>query len=305
MNPLSVLSRDHKQIIYRPELRPITGSVTATILLQQIIFRFYANGCKPFYKFTAPCGNKAYKDGDSWCEELGFSKAELSKARAKIAFKSSKGTPKDMNSLVWFWTDIQRLTWYEININALRKALNEIYVNQQSAFTVNQQSAFTKTNKVDLDNTETTNKDNYKDYSHTKRVSGDKKNSFSFNPSSPIKDAEKRVAAKKVAAKKAVFTTPLQAGRAAVAHFATNPEIVAEYKKESGWNCTQSEFDKMIMELVGHYWTQPRLRKAIQSSPPQFSTGHLLTWMGNRAKKKSKQGFKNKGYVPQVNVVRL
>ncbi len=74
---------------YYAKLRPLAGSVTATILLVQLDYWFakYPDG---FFKFVEPCGHAAYKDGDSWTEELGFSKKEFSNAFSKIgiAYKS-------------------------------------------------------------------------------------------------------------------------------------------------------------------------------------------------------------------------
>ncbi|MFA6138857.1 MAG: hypothetical protein WC667_12360 [Sulfurimonas sp.] len=69
---LQVLGDDKKLIVYRKELNKITGSVTATILLQQLIFHASNNNYVPFYKFIEPCNNELYKAGDSWIEELGF-----------------------------------------------------------------------------------------------------------------------------------------------------------------------------------------------------------------------------------------
>ena len=49
-----------KSAPYRPSLYLATGSVTAAILLQQLIYWNH-----PFYKFMEPCDHPTYKPGDS------------------------------------------------------------------------------------------------------------------------------------------------------------------------------------------------------------------------------------------------
>ena len=92
-------------VAYRPQMNAYTGGVTATILLQQIIFRYVNNKFKPFYKFKQSCKSRLYKEGDSWIEELGFSVCEFNSAIRKL---------KD-NNFVTTKVDAQRLTWYSIN----------------------------------------------------------------------------------------------------------------------------------------------------------------------------------------------
>ena len=121
---IEVLAKDKDVIIYRKELNAITGSVTATILLQQIIYRFVNNGNKPFYKFIEPCGHEKYTKGDSWCEELGFTRKEFLTAINKLV--DSKLVSKK--------TNMQRLTFYTLNLGDLDKALKGIYVNAKRGF---------------------------------------------------------------------------------------------------------------------------------------------------------------------------
>ena len=78
---LQVLADDKQLIIYRKELNKLTGSVTASILLQQLIFYASQKKYKPFYKFIEPCSNELYRKGDSWTEELGFTKRFLTLRR--------------------------------------------------------------------------------------------------------------------------------------------------------------------------------------------------------------------------------
>ena len=56
MNQIIALLADDKEVIaYRPRLQKITLTITATILLQQILHRAKNNRWKPFYKFSSPC----------------------------------------------------------------------------------------------------------------------------------------------------------------------------------------------------------------------------------------------------------
>ena len=121
---IEILAKDKDVIIYRKELNAITGSVTATILLQQIIYRFVNNGNKPFYKFIEPCGHEKYTKGDSWCEELGFTRKEFLTAIKKL----------EDAGLVSKKTNMQRLTFYTLNLGDLDKALKGIYVNAKRGF---------------------------------------------------------------------------------------------------------------------------------------------------------------------------
>lgn len=121
---IELLAKDKDVILYRKELNIITGSVTATILLQQIIFRYVSNQNKAFYKFIEPCKHEKYKDGDSWCEELGFTRKEFLTAIKKL----------EDAGLVSKKTNMQRLTFYTVNLGDLDKALKGIYVNAKRGF---------------------------------------------------------------------------------------------------------------------------------------------------------------------------
>lgn len=96
-NHLLALTR--RTIPYSPELRPIAGSVTATILMQQLDY-WFSKMPDGFYKFLSPCNNEAYKPGDSWEEELAFSSDEFRTAfdrigvrhMSKKAYKAAKSS---------------------------------------------------------------------------------------------------------------------------------------------------------------------------------------------------------------------
>lgn len=132
---LGIIAKDKELITYRKELNQITGSVTATILLQQILFRWENHGRMPFYKFKKPCEHHLYKKGDSWCEELGFTREEFDTALSKIGCKTSKKKPMQENKFVRYWTTPDRITYYDINISTLRKAVIPLYVNHESHVT--------------------------------------------------------------------------------------------------------------------------------------------------------------------------
>lgn len=167
---LGLLAEDKETIPYRKSLRGITSSVTATILLQQMIFRAKQSGWKPFYKFIEPCEHHMYRDGDSWTEELGFSKKEFTTALSKIGTKTLANSDKaeimeptpgesiedKAKRLIIYWTDGNRVTWYMLNSDLICDLLSHLHLNDQSAFspnddtTLNDQSAFTKVTNGNL-----------------------------------------------------------------------------------------------------------------------------------------------------------
>ena len=66
-----------------PALNPFTGGPEATLACIQLDWRFstHPNG---YYKFLEPCDHSLYKNGDSWTEELGFTKHGFKTAFNKI-----------------------------------------------------------------------------------------------------------------------------------------------------------------------------------------------------------------------------
>lgn len=132
---INLISEDNNLIIYRPSLRVVGKSVTGTILLSQIIYRWDKNKRKPFYKFKEPCLHEDYRDGDSWCEELGFSKKEFDSALKNISFKvTAKTKNEDHEMPIEFWTKQDRKTYYNINEVNLQKSLNGIFLSNQKGF---------------------------------------------------------------------------------------------------------------------------------------------------------------------------
>ncbi|MGL4344086.1 MAG: hypothetical protein ACRCTE_02735 [Cellulosilyticaceae bacterium] len=108
-----------RTLIYYPELNAITGSINATLLLCQLEYWFTKTSGKPFYKFLAPCEDECYRPGDSWCEELAFSKPEFRKAFSHIGqmYKSKKayqasGDPFAGKLYLSYYDRIRRRTYY-------------------------------------------------------------------------------------------------------------------------------------------------------------------------------------------------
>lgn len=129
---LELFGDDKDKRIYRPKLNAVTGDPLASILLQQIVFRWKNNDFSPFYKFNEPCDHPAYRDGDSWLEELGFTRTKLLTARKSIAYKMRVGQPINLNTLtvpVLFWTDASRMTWYNVEPKVLLNWLQIAYAN--------------------------------------------------------------------------------------------------------------------------------------------------------------------------------
>jgi len=143
---VAFLSDDRVQIRYRPRLNMMTGGVLPTILLNEIVYWWYKMDRKPFYKFKEPpvwrknsfgeeIRHPNYRDGDSWCEALGFSRREFDSALKKIGKKVRKGERLPEEALVWYWSDTSRRTWYRLNEELFRKGVYALYVTFGSAHT--------------------------------------------------------------------------------------------------------------------------------------------------------------------------
>jgi hypothetical protein len=132
---LKLLADDRRSITYRPRLNRVTGSVNATILFQQVLFRWEHNEGKPFYKFAAPAkDSKHYREGDSWQEEVGFTRGEFEGARKKIATAVEKGQSKDellKEHAIVYWRDHQNLTWYDLNPALIEAMITEAYTDAE------------------------------------------------------------------------------------------------------------------------------------------------------------------------------
>lgn len=151
---LKLLAEDRYVISYRPSFARLTGDPLAAILLQQIIIHWEQKGQRPFYKFRQPCNHSLYKPRDSWTEELEWGVKMVDTALRHIATKIKRGESKTelrntdvpqrregesdaeflgrlqaaVRRLVLYWTDSNRVTWYEVNGELLAKFLSGIYL---------------------------------------------------------------------------------------------------------------------------------------------------------------------------------
>lgn len=130
LDVLGIIADDRSLITYRPALNKITGSVLSTIILQQVLYWWKKSGRKRFYKFRDKCDHALYVEGDSWCEELGFTGREFDTAIKKIGFKLGK-TENDIKkeeAFIIYFRDSQGVTWYDINSNYLEERLTRNYL---------------------------------------------------------------------------------------------------------------------------------------------------------------------------------
>ena len=120
-------------IPYVRELRAVAGSTSATVVMQQLDYWFirYPDG---FYKFLdATPTAKLYHPGQSWCEELGFTKDEFRTAFDRIGYRwSSKSQfeaakDKFQGKLYASYVDRRNnLTWYFRNHEQVDQILDNL-----------------------------------------------------------------------------------------------------------------------------------------------------------------------------------
>ncbi|OCR86681.1 hypothetical protein CFT13S00388_07965 [Campylobacter fetus subsp. testudinum] len=115
-----IIANDSNIIPYRKELNAITGGVLESIFLSQFLYWYEKNGGE-FYKFREPCSHSLYKQGDSWCEELEFSVKQIDRIIKSLKEKN----------IITTRTDINRITYYDVNLEQLNNLLNGIYVNDK------------------------------------------------------------------------------------------------------------------------------------------------------------------------------
>ena len=121
-------------IPYNKAYRKIAGSVTATILWQQLEYWFDTMHGK-FFKFMEPVKDEkfGYQKGDSWTEELGFSSTEFRTAFGKIgtsypskkAFDTSDDKFKG-KMYCSYYDKIARKTWYLRDQKKVESNLDEL-----------------------------------------------------------------------------------------------------------------------------------------------------------------------------------
>nr|WP_307991503.1 hypothetical protein [uncultured Niameybacter sp.] len=121
-----------KRLVYDPSLNKATGSVTATLLFLQLEHWFKVTKDKPFYKFLEPCEDPHYRTGDSWTEELGFSKPEFRTAFSHIGkvYKSKKSYLESKDKFegkcyLSYYDRMKRVTYYMRNPEAVKNLLRK------------------------------------------------------------------------------------------------------------------------------------------------------------------------------------
>lgn len=150
----NLLDNTGRPITYWPFLRQLVGDINATLLLQQIIFWFINKKHEKFYKFVEPssANHPAYREGDSWTEELQFSRDEYNVAIKKIGTrvrrhkvdtilgdtepvfgpdtdKRRKGKQILVNRahLVAYWREADNKMWFQLNERLLVNAIQALY----------------------------------------------------------------------------------------------------------------------------------------------------------------------------------
>lgn len=108
---------------YTPIFKTICkNSTNAGLLLSQMFY--YANITENnFYKFSKPCENQYYQNGDSWCELLCFSEKELRNAMQilkELNFINSKRSGSFDNR-----------TYYSLNFEVIAEAVTNALNNEQ------------------------------------------------------------------------------------------------------------------------------------------------------------------------------
>lgn len=139
-----------RTLTYCPELNPITGSVTASLVMCQLEYWFEKKKGQSFYKFLSPCEHERYQVGDSWVEELGFSKAEFRTAFSRIGqvYNSKTAYIKSTNPFkgklyLSYHDRIRKITVYMRNDALVTATLNTLTTATPSTPTqscVNQES---------------------------------------------------------------------------------------------------------------------------------------------------------------------
>ncbi len=127
-----ILHLTRNTIPYVKELHAIAGGVLGCLVMQQLDY-WFENHPEGFYKFLLPSDHPAYKDGDSWTEELGMSVDEFRTAFDKIGhrYKSKsefdKSDDKFQGKLYCSYVDRRsNLTYYFRNHAAVDAALDEL-----------------------------------------------------------------------------------------------------------------------------------------------------------------------------------
>lgn len=124
---LNILKEDSKIILYRPPIWKEIWIIPSMILMQMIYW--YGKKWKKFYKFIWPSSHELYNEWDSWSEELWISADVFSDNLKKIWFKlwKNKNLINKEDALIIYYTDSNRLTYYELQLKNIEKLLDKCY----------------------------------------------------------------------------------------------------------------------------------------------------------------------------------
>lgn len=195
------------------KLLPLIKSTNACILMQQIEYWMskYPNG---FFKFLAPPTSiqYAYKEGDSWAEELGISGTEYRTAfdqigvryKSKKEYDQAKENGDEFRSRFYcsYFNKVSRLTHYFRNHDKVEKAIDflaelqtlssrneNIELSESTILTTrDKESEFIEVNNIDSESTEITTK-NISNIYQERESSTDDQNSL-LNKNLYIKENE-------------------------------------------------------------------------------------------------------------------
>ena len=115
-------------IKYNPALRAKCGSQNAVLLFDRLEY-WFSKKKNEFYKFIEPCEHPCYREGDSWSEELGFSKKVFRTAFDKIGIRYrsktefEKATNSFQGKLFAYYQDRQTKKTIFVRNNSLLKIL--------------------------------------------------------------------------------------------------------------------------------------------------------------------------------------
>jgi len=129
LDEIDLLLKDTKKdtVVLYTKLISICKTFNGMVMLSLIINHWREQG--KFYRFQTPCNHELYLKGESWQEMTGFSRKVIRTALNSIAIKrtvKNRESNEVKNAIVIYYTDKNRLTWYELNVKELNKRIKSI-----------------------------------------------------------------------------------------------------------------------------------------------------------------------------------